>query len=100
MEESPVETLANLHRSLQTEIHSLEAEKLGIFKRIQVISQELEQMESRLAVVAVKKEGLDEVVTETSKGYRRVEVTMHALVSLVQKQLKVIRRLAAKARKD
>mmetsp|Transcript_28778 Transcript_28778/g.51208 ORF Transcript_28778/g.51208 Transcript_28778/m.51208 type:complete len:101 (-) Transcript_28778:832-1134(-) len=100
MAESPVEALASLHRNLQSEIHALEAEKLGIFKRIQAISQELEQLDSQVIEITDKKEGLDEVVTETSKGFRRVEVTVHSLLSLVQKQLKVLRRLAAKARED
>jgi predicted nucleic acid-binding Zn-ribbon protein len=100
MAESPVEVLTSMSRTLQNEIYTLEGEKLNIFKRIQAISQELEQLDKQLASATEKKEGLDEVVTETSKGFRRVEVTVHSLLSLVLKQSKVLKRLAVKARSD
>ena len=89
---SQLETLRNNYVSVENEISDLESEKLQIYKKINSISERTDQIQDALAVLKDDKDNVDQLITEISKGYIKIEASTQSLLLLTTRQLKMLKR--------
>lgn len=87
-----LEELRELLKQLDYEISSDEQEKIDIFKRMNELTNRANFIDSRLVKLYSRRDDLDEVLTETTKGLRKIEATTKSLLALTKKQLQMLKR--------
>ena len=80
------------YHALQDEMSAEETEKLAVLKRIDELKQRYQTLEKQGKEHDRKLQGVNEVLLEAEKGYKRIEAAIKSLSSLVQRQTKVLKR--------
>ena len=87
-----IDELVKGYHSLQQEMSTEEGDKLSTMKRIEEQTRRLQQLEVSTKEKARRLEGVNEVLTEAEKGYKRIEAAMRSLTILTQRQTKALKR--------
>ena len=87
-----LEELKELQKQLDLEISSDEQQKIDIYKRMNELTDRGHFIENRLSKLYSRRDDLDEVLTETSKGLRKIEATTKSLLALTRKQVQMLKR--------
>lgn len=87
-----IEELVRGYHSLQQEMTTEEADKLETMKRIEELSLKLSHLEKSSKEHSRKLQGVNEVLVEAEKGYKRIEAAMRSLSILAQRQTKALKR--------
>ena len=91
-EATHLEELRNNYIRIEKEIERDEAEKLQIFKTINSISERMHQLDSEIIVLNDEKDNVDQLITEISKGFSKIEASTQSLLLLTTRQLKMLKR--------
>lgn len=91
-EATQLEQLRNDLILIEKDITADEAEKLKIFKTINTINQRINELDSNIAEYIDEKNNVDQLITEISKGYGKIEASTQSLLLLTSRQLKMLKR--------
>lgn len=89
---SQLETLRSNYVKVENEISECESEKLQIYKKINSINERITQIQDALTVLNDDKDNVDQLITEISKGYSKIEASTQSLLLLTTRQLKMLKR--------
>lgn len=89
---SHLEILRSNYVKVENEISECESEKLQIYKKINSISERITQIDDALALLNDDKDNVDQLITEISKGYNKIEASTQSLLLLTTRQLKMLKR--------
>ena len=89
---SHLEKLRNMYIQIENEIETDESEKMSIFKAINSISERISNIDSELAVLQDEQDNINQLITEISKGYSKIEASTQSLLLLTTRQLKMLKR--------
>lgn len=87
-----IEELVRGYHALQEEISTEEGEKLAVLKRIDELKRSLQTLERQGKDRSRRLQGVNEVLQEAEKGYRKIEAAVKSLSSLAQRQAKALKR--------
>ena len=77
---------------IDNEISTDEARKLEIFKELNQIQSKTEDLDLALEKMTSRKESLDTLIREISKGFEKIQASTHSLYLLSSRQLKMLKR--------
>ena len=89
---SQLEVLRNMYVKVENEISEHESEKLEIYKKINSISERITEIQANLNELNDEKDNVDQLITEISKGYGKIEASTQSLLLLTTRQLKMLKR--------
>lgn len=89
---SHLEQLRNSYIQLEKEIEGEDNEKLQIYKKINLISEKIQKLDSELFVLTDERDNVDQLITEISKGFSKIEASTQSLLLLTSRQLKMLKR--------
>lgn len=89
---SHLESLRNSYVKVENEISEFESEKLEIYKKINSINERNSEIQAALGILVDDKDNVDQLITEISKGYIKIEASTQSLLLLTTRQLKMLKR--------
>jgi septal ring factor EnvC (AmiA/AmiB activator) len=89
---SQLETLRNQYMQIENEVSSHESEKLEIYKKLNKISERITEIQASLKDLNDDKDNVDQLITEISKGFNKIEASTQSLLLLTTRQLKMLKR--------
>lgn len=89
---SQLEVLRNMYVQVENEVSGFESEKLEIYKKINSISERIMEIQGNLKELDDEKDNVDQLITEISKGYYKIEASTQSLLLLTTRQLKMLKR--------
>jgi septal ring factor EnvC (AmiA/AmiB activator) len=87
-----LESLRATYISLEKEISENENEKLQIFKTINQITERISKIDQELVDLKDDHANVDQLITEISKGFSKIEASTQSLLLLTTRQLKMLKR--------
>jgi septal ring factor EnvC (AmiA/AmiB activator) len=91
-EASNLEKLRNIYINIEKEIQNEDKEKTQIFKSINSISERISKLNNDINELKDERDNVDQLITEISKGYTKIEASTQSLLLLTTRQLKMLKR--------
>ncbi|OMJ70874.1 hypothetical protein SteCoe_31060 [Stentor coeruleus] len=89
---SQLEILRNQYIQIENDITRDESEKLQIFKTINSISERIAKLDNDIYELNDEKSNIEQLITEITKGYTKIEASTQSLLLLTARQLKMLKR--------
>lgn len=89
---SQLEILRNQYIQIENEISRDESEKLQIFKTINSITERIAKLDNDIYELNDEKSNVEQLITEITKGYTKIEASTQSLLLLTARQLKMLKR--------
>lgn len=89
---SQLEILRNQYIQIENEITRDESEKLQIFKTINSITERIAKLDNDIYELNDEKSNVEQLITEITKGYTKIEASTQSLLLLTARQLKMLKR--------
>lgn len=87
-----LQELRQFYIDLDQETSDLETEKINIYKEIDSINGNLENLTKELEVLEDKRNTLNTLINEVEKGFHKVEASTKSLYLLASRQLRRLRK--------
>ncbi|OMJ72046.1 hypothetical protein SteCoe_29602 [Stentor coeruleus] len=89
---SQLEILRNQYIEIENEITRDESEKLQIFKTINSITERIAKLDNDIYELNEEKSNVEQLISEITKGYTKIEASTQSLLLLTARQLKMLKR--------
>lgn len=87
-----LEKLRKEYIEIEVEIETAESEKMRIFKTINAISERIKKIDSEVVELKDEEDNVNQLITEISKGFGKIEASTQSLLLLATRQLKMLKR--------